>query len=86
MQQVYHKNAFTKNHIRFQIQIEKSSTNVFLETQFGVSENTISKWRNRDFQTNASSTPQNIKYVLTDLEDAISVSIRKRTWLPLDEI
>ena len=30
MQQVYHKNAFTKKHIRFQIQKNKSSTNVFL--------------------------------------------------------
>lgn len=86
MQQVYHKNAFTNIHIRSQIQKDKSSTNVFLASQFGVSENTISKWRNRDFQTDASSTPQNIKYALTEIEVALAVSIRKSTWLPLDEI
>ena len=41
MQLVYHKNAFTNIYIRSQIQIEKLATNVFLASQFGVSENTI---------------------------------------------
>ena len=48
MQQVYHSNAATNLNIRSQIQNNYVS-NSDLAPQFNVSEQTISKWKNRYF-------------------------------------
>lgn len=47
---------------------------------------TISKWKNREELQDKSSCPHQIAYALNELEQALSVSIRKTTWLPLDEV
>jgi len=86
MQQIYHSNATTNINIRQQIQSNLFSSNETLALQFGTSQQTVSKWRNRDFTTDASCVPKNIKYALSDIETALVISLRKSTWFPLDEV
>jgi transposase-like protein len=85
MQQVYHSNAKTNLNIRFQLQ-NNSGTNSELASRFDISEQTVSKWKNRDFVQDASCAPLNINYALTDLEKALIVSLRTATWSSIDEI
>lgn len=85
MQQVYHSNATTNLNIRSQIQ-QKTGRNSDFALQFGVSEQTVSKWRNRDFLQDASSRPKNINYSLSELEKALAIGLRKSTWMPIDEV
>lgn len=85
MQQVYHSNASTNLNIRTQIQNNPASNSV-LSAQFGISEQTVSKWRNRNFVHDASCKPFKIEYALTDLEKALAVSLRKSSWMSIDEV
>jgi len=85
MQQVYHSNAATNLNIRSQIQ-NNLGTNSDLATRFNVSEQTISKWKNRDFTQDASCKPLNIEYALSDLEKALAISLRKSSWMSIDEV
>ena len=85
MQQVYHSNAATNLNIRFQLQ-NTCGTNSEFAKKFNISCQTVSKWKNRDYQQDSSCKPLNIQYALTDLEKAIAISLRKSTWLPLDEV
>lgn len=85
MQQIYHSNASTNVYIRTQIQ-NNSSSNSLLATQFGVSQQTVSKWKNRDFVQDASCKPLNIVYSLTDIEKALTISLRKSSWISIDEV
>ena len=83
--QNYHSNATTNINIRTQIQ-NNSERNSDLAIRFGVSKQTISKWKNRGFTKDKSSKPLNIEYALTELETALIVSLRKSSWMPIDEI
>jgi transposase InsO family protein len=85
MQQVYHSNATTNLNIRSQIQ-NNSASNSDLATRFNVSEQTISKWKNRDFIQDASCKPLKIEYALSDLEKALAISLRKSSWMSIDEV
>ena len=85
MKQVYHANAVTNLHIRNQIK-ESSLKNIALAETFNTSVATISKWRNRQELEDKSSRPCTIIYALSELEQGLAVSIRKTTWLPLDEV
>lgn len=86
MQQSYHSNAVTNIHIREQIQKYSEVSNEELALQYNTSCQTVSKWRNRDFTADVSSRPKNIQYALSELEVALIISIRKSSWLPLDEV
>ncbi len=55
MKQVYHSNSTTNVHIRSQINKDKGSCYQLAE-KYGVSKNTIFKWKNR---TNLKIKPQN---------------------------
>jgi len=85
MQQVYHSNARTNLNIRHQLQ-NNSITNSESALRFGISEQTVSKWKNRDFVQDSSCRPHNIKYALTDLERALVKSLRTSSWSSLDEV
>jgi transposase InsO family protein len=85
MQQIYHSNARTNIVIRSQIQ-NNFGTNSELAQRFCVSEQSISKWKNRDFTRDKSSRPNTIHYALSDLEKAVAISLRKSTWLAIDEL
>ena len=85
MQQVYHSNAKTNINIRFQLQ-NNSENNSKLASRFGISEQTVSKWKNRDSLQDASCKPLNIKYSLSDLEKALAKSLRTSSWVSIDEV
>jgi len=85
MKQVYHSNAVTNLHIRSEIK-NSNLTNLELATKFNTSVATISKWKNREILTDNSSAPKGINYALSDVEQSLITSIRKTTWLPLDEV
>ena len=53
MQQVHHSNGSTNINIRALLQ-NNSGTNSELATKFNISCQTVSKWKNRDFQKDAS--------------------------------
>lgn len=85
MKQAYHSNAKTNVHMR--LDINKSDlTNLVLASKFGISEPTVRKWKNRENFEDKSSRPHLIHYVLNNLEKALITSIRRSTWLPLDEV
>ena len=85
MSQIYHSNARTNVNNRQQIQ-KCFDTNKSLSARFNISEQTVCKWRNRDFAQDVSSRPKNIAYSLSELETGLIVSVRRCSWLPLDEV
>lgn len=85
MQQVYHSNARTNLNIRFQLQ-NNSGSNSELASRFSISEQTVSKWKNRDFLQDSSCKPLNIQYALTNLEKALAISLRTSSWVSIDEV
>ncbi|MCF6332656.1 MAG: DDE-type integrase/transposase/recombinase [Draconibacterium sp.] len=85
MKQEYHSNAVTNVHIRTEIRDSKV-TNFELAQKYNTSEATVSKWKNRDDLLDKSSKPNKVVYALTPLEQALAVSIRQSTWLPIDEV
>jgi transposase InsO family protein len=85
MQQQYHLNAVTNIHIRSKIN-ESNLSDSELSQKYDVSEATICKWKNRTNHNDKSSRPNTINYALTSLEQALILSIRNSSWLPLDEI
>ncbi len=85
MQQSYHSNATTNLHTRRHIQ-NSTESNAALAVRFNTSEKTVSKWRGRDFAEDVSSAPLNIEYALSELERLLAVSIRKSTWMSLDDV
>jgi len=85
MKQVYHSNATTNIRLRYEINKSKES-NIFLAQKYGVSENTIFKWKNRKSLEDKSSRPDTIKYSLSEQEMLIAVELRTLTWWSLDEI
>jgi len=85
MKQTYHANATTN--VRLRNTINKSTlTNLQLSEQYGVSQNTVSKWKNREKFEDKSSRPNTIHYALSELEMLIAVELRFLTWWALDEI
>ncbi len=85
MQQSYHSNAKTNSHLRKSIQESKLSNNALSES-YGVSIQTISKWRNRTITSDKSSRPDTIHYVLDPLEKEIIRVVRTMTWMALDDL
>lgn len=85
MKQTYHSNSTTNIRLCFEINNSNLSYRV-LSSKYGVSENTIGKWKNRIEFKDKSSKPNTIKYALSDIEMLIAVELRTLTWWSLDEI
>lgn len=85
MPQTYHANATTNVHIRTDIR-KSDLRNAELARRYGVSENTVSKWRNRESQEDVCSRPHNIQYAIDELTEALIVSIRKNLWNSREDI
>ena len=85
MPQTYHANATTNVHIRSDIR-KSDMRNAELARRYGVSENTVSKWRNRECQEDAISRPHNIQYAIYEVTEALIVSIRKSLWNSREDI
>ncbi len=85
MKQVYHSNASTN--VRLRCEINKSIlSNNQLSLNYGISENTVNKWKNRTVFEDKSSKPAVIHYALSALEMAVVMQLRMLTWWALDEI
>lgn len=85
MKQTYHSNSTTN--VRLRTEISKSNlSGSALASKFGVSKNTVRKWKNREEFTDKSSRPHTISYALSELQMLIAVKIRILTWWSLDEI
>jgi hypothetical protein len=61
-------------------------SNSELYNQLHISQNTVSKWKNRTVFEDKSSIPHTINYSLYEVEKAIVVSVRTSNWWALDEI
>jgi transposase-like protein len=85
MKQHYHRNARTNSHVRESIQKSKAS-NQALAHRFGVSVQTVSKWRNREETEDRSSRPHTIHYALSPFEKELVRIVRTSTWMPLDDL
>lgn len=85
MKQVYHSNATTNIRMRNEIGNSKE-TNLELSVKYGISLNTIRKWRKRDIFEDKSSRPKTIHYSMSELDMLIAVELRSITWWSLDEI
>ena len=85
MKQSYHSNSTTNVRLRSEINKSKFPYRV-LASQYGVSENTVGKWKNRTEFEDKSSRPHTIKYALDELEMRIAIELRCLTWWSLDEI
>lgn len=85
MRQHYHSNAKTNSHMRLSIQ-KSSLSNQALAIHYGISEQTVHKWRHRDFTEDLSSRPHMIHYALSDLGKELIRMVRVLTWMPLDDL
>jgi transposase-like protein len=85
MKQENHSNARTNVYVRELIN-KSNLTNLELSEKFVVSQNTISKWKNRNIFEDKSSRPDNIEYSLSYDEKLILLQLRSSTWWALDEI
>jgi transposase-like protein len=85
MKQTYHSNSTTN--VRLRSEINKSNLSYQeLSLRYGVSENTVGKWKNRIEFKDKSSRPHIIHYALSEMEMLISIKLRVLTWWSLDEI
>lgn len=85
MKQMYHANATTNVRLRNQIN-QSNLTNLQLSEHYGVSQNTVSKWKNRTNFEDKTSRPKTIHYALSELEMLIAIELRYLTWWALDQI
>ncbi len=85
MKQTYHSNSTTNVRLRSEINNSNLPYSV-LAAQYGVSENTVGKWKNRIEFEDKSSRPHTIHYALSELDMLIAIELRTLTWWSLDEI
>lgn len=87
MAQHYHANAVTNVHIRTQLQNNfDGKSSKYFSKKLNISQQTISKWKNRNFTNDKSSRPNKIQYCYTEEQEKIIVSLRKSTWFSKEEI
>jgi transposase-like protein len=85
MGQVLHGCARTTQAVRRAIQDSQASIGA-LAVRYNLNAKTVAKWKKRDFVTDVPMGPKTISStVLSKEEEAICVSFRKHTLLPLDD-
>lgn len=80
-----HKNARTTPAIRQEIAGSTESARV-LATRYGVTEQTIYKWKHRQDFRDRSHTPHRLQTTLTPAQESIVVYLRRTLLLPLDDL
>lgn len=80
-----HKQATTTPKIRAAIQASTEPAWEVAE-RYGISEQTVWKWRNRDDVRDRSHTPHKLQTTLTPAQEAVAVALRKTLLLPLDDL
>ena len=85
MGQVLHGSATTTEAVRRAIQRSQESLRA-LAKRYGINQKTVAKWRNRNSVADERTGPRDPKStVLTVEEEAIIVTFRRHTLLPLDD-
>ena len=80
-----HKQATTTPKIRAAIQASTEPAWVVAE-RYGISEQTVWKWRGRDSTEDRSHTPHRLQTTLTPAQEAVAVALRRTLLLPLDDL
>ena len=80
-----HKNATTTPARRAAIQASDKPVRE-LAREFGVSEDTIRRWRERETTEDRSHTAHRLQTTMTPAQEAVVVALRKTLWLPLDDM
>ncbi len=80
-----HKQATTTPKIRAAIQANTEPVWMVAE-RYGISEQTVWKWRNRDSVHDRSHTAHRLQSTLTPAQEAVAVSLRTTLLLPLDDL
>ncbi len=80
-----HKQATTTPKIRAAIQASTEPAWMVAE-RYGISEQTVWKWRNRDDVHDRSHTPHRLQTTLTPAQETVAVALGKALLLPLDDL
>jgi transposase InsO family protein len=80
-----HKQATTTPKVRAAIQDSDAPASV-LADRFGVTEQTIYKWRKRDSVDDRSHTPHRLQTTLTPAQEAVAVALRRTLLVSLDDL
>jgi transposase InsO family protein len=80
-----HKQATTTPKIRAAIQASDEPAWIVAE-RYGISEQTVWKWRKRDGVHDHSHTAHRLQTTLTPAQEAVAVVLRKTLLLPLDDL
>ena len=80
-----HKNARTTPAIRRELQASTLPTRELAE-RYGLSRQTVLKWRRRCSTEDASHRPHRLHTRLTSAQEAVVVELRKTLLLPLDDL
>lgn len=85
MGQILHGSATTTHAVRAAIQRSRASVSELVE-RYGLNEKTVRKWRKRSTVEDARMGPREVRSsVLSPEEEAVCVSFRRHTLLPLDD-
>jgi transposase-like protein len=80
-----HSQATTTHKIREAIQ-ESDEPAWVLAQRFGITEQTVWKWRNRDSVHDRSHTAHRLQTTLTPAQEALAVALRKTLLVSLDDL
>ena len=80
-----HKQATTTPKVRAAIQ-QSDEVGTVLAERFGVTPQTIYKWRNRDSVEDSSHTPHRLQTTLTPAQEAVAVELRRTLLVSLDDL
>ena len=80
-----HKQATTTPKVRAAIQ-QSDEVGTLLAERFGVTPQTIYKWRNRDSVEDRSHTPHRLQTTLTPAQEAVAVELRRTLLVSLDDL
>jgi transposase InsO family protein len=80
-----HRNARTTPAVRAEIAASNETASV-LAQRYGVTEQTVYKWKKRDVFADRSHTAHRLQTVLSPAQEAIVVHLRRTLLLPLDDL
>src|SRR6218665_2743132 len=83
MSMALRKNARTTPAVRAEI-AASSQTAIVLAQRYGITEQTVYKWKKREVFGDRSHTAHRLQTVLTPAEETVVVHVRRTLLLPLD--
>src|SRR6218665_3793016 len=80
-----HKNARTTPAVRAEIAASSQTASV-LAQRYGITEQTVYKWKKREAFGDRSHTAHRLQTVLTPAQETVVVHLRRTLLLPLDDL